>query len=289
MQRETQQSAAGRGEQMQKDAQGGKPTPGGQQVGKAAEQMKNAADRLGEEQPQEAQQQQQQAIEQLQEALDELDDALRQLRKEEMEETLTALEQRFRSMLAREESIREVVVVLHAIAPDARSRAQVRQIEESAGVQRQVTEDCEATLRILVDEGTTVILPELVRQLATDMGAVTTRLEQSEVSPATLTAIDDIIAALKEILEVIEQKKEEMQQSDEQGEGSPQNANEPLVPGSAELKLLRSSQMRINRRTDELQKSVTGSPTAEVQGQFDALAERQRQLAELARRMNERS
>lgn len=289
LQRQTQQSAAGRSEQMQQDAQGGKPTPGGPQVGKAAEQMKNAADRLGEDQGAEAEQQQQAALEQLQQALDELDDALRQLRKEEMEETLTALEQRFRSMLAREESVREMIVDLHAVAPDARSRNQLRRIEESAGVQRQVTTDCEATLRILIDEGTTVILPELVRQLAGDMADLAARLEQADVSPAALAAVDDIIAALKEILDVVEQKRADMQDSDEQGEASPQSSNEPLVPGSAELKLLRSSQVRINRRTDALQKATVGPPTPDIQRLFDDLAGRQQQLADLARRMNERS
>jgi hypothetical protein len=156
-------------------------------------------------------------------------------------------------------------------------------------VQRQVTTDCEATLRILMDEGTTVILPELVRQLATDMGNLAAQLERSEVTPATLSGVDDIIAALREILGVIEQKREDMQESDEQGEQSPQNASEPLVPGSAELKLLRASQVRINRRTDELQKSTLGPPPPEAQRAFDELAGRQRQLADLARRMNERS
>ena len=185
--------------------------------------------------------------------------------------------------------VRELVVELHAVAPDARTRAQARQIEETAVVQRQVTTDCEATLRILTDEGTTVILPELVRQLAADMGDLAGRLEASDVSPAALAAVDDIIAALKEILDVVAQKREEMQNQEQQGEGSPKDANEPLVPGSAELKLLRASQIRINSRTDELQKAVNGPPAPEAQRRFDELSARQRQLADLARRMNERS
>ena len=53
-------------------------------------------------------------MEQLQRALDELDDALRQVRREELAETLTALEARFKSMLARQQQVLSAVVTLRA-------------------------------------------------------------------------------------------------------------------------------------------------------------------------------
>src|SRR5262249_42309007 len=102
LQRETQRKASEVGKDLR-----GKPgddskkeRPGAEEMEKAAEQMRQAADKLGETQPGPARQHEKESLEEMQKALDELDDALRQVRKEEMEETLAALETRLQQMLA---------------------------------------------------------------------------------------------------------------------------------------------------------------------------------------------
>lgn len=262
------------------------PAPGTPQVDRAAGEMQRAADSLGEGQPGAARDSQQDALEQLQQALDELDDALRQVRREESEETLAALEARFQSMLTCERQVLAAVVGLDEKGVENWTRVDQLQLAESTEIQQGVTEDCQATLRILLDEGTTVIVPELMRQMVGDTSDVVACLERSDTSPETQRLLDDIIALLEEVLGAIEQKRESDARLEQEGQPAGDRP-QPLLPGSAELKLLRCSQVRLNQRTRELvvADALSGDDSAPAMGR---LAQRQRRLAELARRMNER-
>jgi hypothetical protein len=285
-QRSAQRQAGDLQRDMHKPAEEDRPTPGTPQVARAAEDMQQAADRLGERQPGAARQNQQGALEQLQQALDELDDALRQVRREESEETLAALEARLRSMLTREKQVREAVLALDEKSVENWTRVDRLRLAESAEMQRGVHDDCEATLRILVDEGTTVVVPELMRQVAVDMADVSARLDRSDTSTETQRVLSNVIAVLEEVLEAVERKRE-ADASLDSGEQPSGDQPRPLLPNSAELKLLRSSQMRLNERTLELavSNSATNGDGAAI---MQALSLRQGRLAELARRMNER-
>ncbi|MFO0838262.1 MAG: hypothetical protein U1D55_07010 [Phycisphaerae bacterium] len=306
LQRKTQEKT----ENAQQQAAGGKKSdspdapsrdkPGAEQLKKAAEAMRKAADRLGEQQPDEAQGEQREALDELQQALDDLDDALRQIRQEEMEETLAALEGRFRSMLEREKTIREEVLRLYQKGMENWSRRELQSLSETAAVQQKVAEDCGAAERLLTEEGTTVVLPDLVSQLRADMTDIAGRLQRSDVSAQSQRAIDDVIDLLEEILGAIERQRNENQDQPPPPPGDsppPDEQARPLLPGSAELKLLRSSQLRVNRRTAELAAETpaapdeTPTPTATDDGRaarLGVLSARQRQLGEMARRMNER-
>ena len=271
---------------MRKPDQQERATAGAPQVDQAARDMRQAADRLGESDPSVAKQDQLSALEQLQQALDELDDALRQVRREESEETLAALEARFQSMLTREREVLEAVVALEEKGVDNWTRVDQLELSESAETQRGVHQDCEATRRILVDEGTTVIVPELMRQMAVDMAEVSALLDRSDTSPETQRALGDIIDLLEEVLGAIEQKREADARLEQEGQ-PPDDGPRPLLPGSAELKLLRSSQLRLNQRTREPVES-SDVPAGDQAEDMRRLSQRQQRLADLARRMNER-
>ncbi len=286
LQREAEHKAGQLQRDMQEKDERDRPTPGVPQVGRAAEQMRQAADHLGEQEPGAAKARQQSALAQLQQALDELDDGLRQARREENEETLAALEARFHSMLTREKRVRAAVIALDEKGVENWTRVDRLQLAESAETQQTVRDDCGATLRILLDEGTTVIVPELMRQVADDMGDVCTRLERSDTSSETQRVLADIIALLEEVLEAIERKREQ-DAGLAQDEQPPGQQPQALLPGSTELKLLRSAQMRLNQRTLELA-GVDGPPEADRGQPAQRLSARQRRLADLARRMNER-
>ncbi len=272
------------GDDMKDDGEAADPAaPATQEVGQAAQRMRRAAASLGKRDPARADEPQREALERLQRALDELEQALRQVRREEREETLAALETRIRSMVEREKRVREAVQRLAATDADAWGRLERMRLAQAAETQDAVRADCTETLRILLDEGTTVIVPELLRQTAGDMDEVAARLRRSEASAETRGLLDEVIASLEEILHAVE-KKQQQDAAGAQGD-RPQNGNQasPLLPGSAELKLLRAAQLRINRRTAEL----ADRPDADLPASAE-LARRQRRLAMLARKMNER-
>jgi len=287
-QRTLERQAADVAEKMKAPADTAPKTPGERQVHGARQHMQGAADRLGEQAEEEAQVEQQAALEQLQRAQEELDDALRQVRREELEETLAALETRFKSMLTRERQVRQEVATLYTKGSDRWTRTDQLKLTELAQTQRGVADDCAAVVRILVGEGTTVILPEMVEQLGRDVADVASRLEQSDLAPPTQTALDLVIEVLAEIVSAIEVRRQEERDAAAQAPDAGANdAGRPLLPGSVELKLLRSAQLRINEQTAAAD-AADAQPLEERRPMLQRLAQRQRQIAEMSRRMNER-
>lgn len=288
LQRQTQQKTAQLGRDLKSLDTPERPAPGREDVERAAEAMRNAAEALGREQPGDAAQSEEAALEQLQRALDELDESLRQVRRQEMEETLTALESRLRALLNGERQVRERAGAVAAAPQERWTRVERLQLEETAERQAGLAEDATTMLRILLDEGTTVAAPALVRQLVVDMELATERLAAADVSPLTIGLLDDIIALLEEMLEAVERKRDELaQQFDQEGEqGGPPP---PLLSGSAELKLLRSAQVRINDRTAVLGSADLRDENGRTAGELERLSGRQAELAELALRMHERN
>ena len=129
------------------------------------------------------------------------------------------------------------------------------------------------------------------------MHEVAERLARSDLSAGTKRILDDIITQLEEILAAVEKKRQENQKQNDQ-EQQPQEQQEgpqPLLPTSAELKLMRSSELRLMERMPEETIPAGDDPT-QAHASADAqraqttrdLADRQRQLADLARKMNER-
>lgn len=277
------------GRQMEPRSERQPETPGARPMGGAADKARDAADRLAQQQGQQAQGEQKAALENMQQAMDELEDALRQLRREEQEQTLAALEGRFRAMLEREKGVRAAVEKLDEKGPAGWSRLDQLALAEAADAQQQLTSECESTRAILVDEGTTVILPELMTQLTTDMRDVAGRLNRADTTPATQRVLDDIIAQLEEIMAAVSAERERSaEQREGGGEGGQGPQDQSLLPGSAEIKLVRSSQMRINARTGDLSAAPPARRDARWSEQMEQLGRRQRQLVDLTTRMNER-
>jgi hypothetical protein len=275
---------------MRKGARDSERVPGRKNVGKAREQMQRAADRMGEKSPERSERSQEAAVDELQQALDRLEEALRQMRKEELEETLAALEVRFKRMLAREEEIQTSVQQLNEKDAGQWRRAEQMRLAESGKLQNEVAQSCRTVQRIIVQEGTTVIFPEIVSQLAEDMEEIARLLDVGDLSSDTQALLAGVIDILREIVAAIETNRDNMQNRDQDQQQQQQQGDQqqPLLPDSAELKLLRSRQIGLNRRTATL--GDKRNPLAEEKkaALFDRLNARQRLLSDLARKMNER-
>lgn len=290
LQRETQQKASrAHGEMKSPDEKKGADKPGTESIEKAIDRMRQAGEKLGDAKPSEARPEEEKAIEHMQEALDELDDALRQVRKEEVEETLAALSTRLASLLEKEKLVREAIVAITPKSVEEWTRTDHLRAGEAADTQSQAAQDCEAATRLVTDEGTTVLIPELLGQMAAEMLAIEQRLRKSDASDVARKAAEDVIASLEELLALVEKKRDENRKADENPpEDAPQpeqQPDDPLLSRSAELKLLRSVQLRLNGRMPAAEEV---NQSDEAKSLFAGLAARQQRLADLARRMNER-
>jgi hypothetical protein len=135
----------------------------------------------------------------------------------------------------------------------------------------------------LREEGSSMAFPETVSLMREDMRQVTDRLADAKVSQLTqdlekdiIEALEETIAALDKAVKDLEKKKTPPGQSPPAG----QPGDPPLVDKLAELKMIRSLQMRINRRTQSYSKIIEGdqAETPELLDALAKLAERQQRV-----------
>ena len=136
-------------------------------------------------------------------------------------------------------------------------------------------------LALLKEEGSSIAFPEAVIQLREDMLIVARRLERVEVEEVTLGIEKDIIESLEEILEALQKELEKSKDKKQQPPPPPgQPQDQALVDALAELKMLRSLQYRVNRRTKQLGRLVEGEQAADSDliEQLRGLSQRQSKI-----------
>jgi hypothetical protein len=97
----------------------------------------------------------------------------------------------------------------------------------------------------------------------------------------------------KEIEKTLEELIEALQRAQQQGGGGGgggggQQQNPPLVPNSAELKLLKAAQLRVNRRTQSFDENRPAVLEPALKREIDNIAKRQQGVADMTQEMIER-
>ena len=292
MQRDAEAGGA-RGQPGTPGVQGESSPPGQQSLDQAQQEMGEAAEALEQSNPQEATPSQDQAIQQLEQARKELEEALNQLRQEEREETLRDLEGRFREMLLKQRAINESTARYDQLGRDNFTRAEHLQLADLSAQEQTLSEDAASCLHILDEDGTTIVFPNVVGHLSEDMSTVADRLAAYQVGALTQAIEQEIVETLEQLLGAVQR----MRQDNEQQGMSVQISDagqSPLLPQSAELKLLRASQLRVNTRTAAIEEDVTTIENRSTQtgsdliGVFRAVAARQVECARIAKEMRDR-
>lgn len=270
----------------QGQSQPGAPQPAQQRVQAAQQRMREAQEKLEEAQREGAVEKQEEAIRELEQAKAELEEILRQLREEEIERILTMLQERFRRMLAMQEEVNEGTLRLDKVRQTQRDHSHEIQSGRLSSQEAQIVLEADKAMLLLREDGTAVAFPEAVGQMREDMQQVVQRLAQFKVGKITQVIEEDIIAALKEMIDALDKALEDMQESQQaqnQPPGQPQEP--PLVDLLAEVKMIRALQMRVNRRTDQYSKLIEGeqATNADLLEALDRLAERQQRIYKVTR------
>ena len=261
-----------------------KPSPGKQRVQQAVPKQRAAAGQLKEYKP--AKQKQQDAKEDLEAAQKELEEALAQLRQQLVDEVLRALEERFTAMLAVQRELSAQTRTLHGTrnnvvltASGELPSALIAKIKALADGENGLEVEAGDALKLLEEDATTAIFPPMVEELRDQLGALGKRLGTNDTAEGTQDAqreVEDLLAMLINALrKVIEQR--EGGQCKGQCNGKP-----PLVPRSAELKMLRYLQERVNKSTKEFDERDGAAKNPE---DADKLAKKQAKVHDLMRRL----
>ena len=267
------------------DAEAEKPSPQ-QAVQRARQQMRSAIENLKQAKKDNALEKQFAAIAALEKAKAQLGRILRQLREEEIERVLALLEARFRKILRLQKRVYEQTVTLDQTNEKERDRSFEIEASRLSEKQSKIVGLIDATLVLFRNEGSAVALPEASLQLREDMELVMVRLDRAETGTLTQQIMKDILESLEEIIGAIEQSQQEQKQRQQaSGQGQAGNADPPLVDMLAELKMIRSLQWRVNRRTARYQEVVLAgrTPRKNLLPELKKLSDRQARIEKIAR------
>lgn len=258
--------------------------PGRKQVQDAIENQNDAEKNLKKNDRQKASGDQDEAIKNLEEVRKEIERRLRQLREEELERLLANLESRCRKMLELQIGVYEGTKRVHAAVQANEGQKPTRNEDLKAGelsaTEGVIVAEANKALQLLEEDGTAVAVPQVLEQCRDDMRTVQARLFKTDVGQFTQQVEEEIIAALKDVIEVLKRQQQELKDKKDQPPPPPSSGTPPpqaLINLLAELKMLRSLQVRVNQRTIAYGKQTPGEQTddAAVAGEVRKLAERQ--------------
>jgi hypothetical protein len=249
----------------------------------ARKEMEDAIKKITESLRKDASNRQTQALKELEQAKAELERVLRQLREEEVERTLTQLAARFRKMLELQTAVYDGTVRVDKVPQAQRTHDHEIESARLARQEAQIVREVEKALLVLHEEGSSVAFPEAIEQMREDMRHVAERLAGFKVDIVTQGLEKDIIAQLEETIAALEKaiKNAEKKRTPR---GQMPMAGQPddmaLVDKLSELRMIRSLQMRINKRTQLYGEMIKGeqAETPEILKALDDLADRQQRV-----------
>lgn len=227
--------------------------PGQQQMQQAGDAQKQAADEMQQNDAQAAKEQQKKAEQKMENALDEIEERLSQLREETNEEKLARLEARFREMLDRQ----SVASVMTIEIEDKRFNLGQLRLRDQLLILRLATEELEIrelgqqAYDLLLEDGTSIVFPEVVQDLRSDLETAGDLLQSERTDQYTQLVQKEIEITLQDLLDALQDAKQEKESGGGGGGGG--GGEQPLLKKSAELKILRMRQRRLNRRTKKLE------------------------------------
>ncbi|MCA9017963.1 MAG: hypothetical protein KDA77_21750, partial [Planctomycetaceae bacterium] len=274
------QSQEGENQQSQKQEQ---QTPGREQIEQARKEMEKAIEELEKKQKEAASKHQDEAIQKLAEAKEKLEEMLRQLREEERELMLAAMEARLQKILASQKRVFAGTLSIGQVPEKERTSRHTARAVQLSREESLIGLEIEKAILLIKDEGSSVAFSESLSEVREDVQTVSYRLNRAQVGELTQEIEKDIISALEEMIEALQKEmekseEEKKQQQQQQQQGSPQD--QALIDMLAEIKMLRSLQLRVNNRTRRIEKLALdkNANQAEIFEQLQQLSDRQTRI-----------
>ena len=289
--------------QNAKDAQQPPPQqaqaqPGKKQIEDANYKQKQAEENIKQGKNPDASEKQDQAVRDLEAAKKKLEELLNQMREEELERLLAALQARCERMLAMQTAVlvgtEHVFKSIESVTDKKPSREDQQRSLKLSDDEKEIIVEASKAIEMLEAEGSAVAFPEVFQQMREDMKHVQRRLGVVDTGVVPQGIEQDISTSLKEMIEALKKARREM--DDKKNPSDPKNMK-PRPPGDqklldqiAELKMIRSLQKRVNDRTELYGKqyqAVEGEQTNDqnIRLELRNLAERQERIFDVTNRI----
>jgi hypothetical protein len=255
-QQQGQQNEQNENQQQQNNQQ---QNPARQRLDRAQQKMQEAQKKLEDAKRSESIEEQRAAREELEKAKADLEEILRQLREEEIARTLAQLEGRFRKMLQMQLAINESTRRLDQLPPERRGEPFLVQSGKLSADEKKIAVEAQKALTLLQEEGSSIAFPATVEQMHSDMEQVAQRLADAKIDDITIGVEEDIVTALEEMIAALQQAQRDQEEKQQQQQQQQQQGDDeqPLVDQIAELRMIKSLQERVNKRTQRYAKLLS--------------------------------
>ncbi len=233
-------------------------------------------------------------IKKLEDAKKKLENLLRQMREEEIERVLAALQARCEKMLMMQQQVLVGTEDLDRVInknsdkkPDRQNKTVGLKLSDQ---EKDIVQEANKCIDILEAEGSAVAFPEVFQQIRQDMIHVHKRLELTDSGALTQNIERDIIENLKEMIDALKKARQDNQEPPKPGQpgksGPP--GDQKLLELLQELKMVRSLQKRVNDRTNTYGRLFPNEEQArdpQVVRELRNLSERQQRIQEIVSRI----
>ncbi|MGF1581185.1 MAG: hypothetical protein ACFCD0_17610 [Gemmataceae bacterium] len=264
--------------------------PARERIQEGGQHQQDAGKKIGnnQEDNEKAIKDQEEAIKDLKEAKQKLEDIIRQLREQELERVLQSLQSRCVKMRDDQLVVLDATkgLMTQIAKTDKKSTTKVRANEarsiKLAGDEEKIVKQATDAIQMLEAEGSAVAFPEVFKQLREDMVQVQERFNEIKVDVITVGIEEDIVQTLEEMIEALKKaqkdlkkKKQDSKSGKKKGGGG--KKDQKLLDLIAELKMIRSMQLRINKRTTDYGRAYKGEQASDttIRRELRELADRQ--------------
>jgi hypothetical protein len=257
---------------------------------RAASHLRQAAQAGQQGQAAETIEQAEQAEQALEQAQQRLQAQRQQVEKDLFQEMMARLEQQISALVRRQQGLLDTAIELEGLRGSPESpftKAQMASLRDLALTQRTLSNE---TTRLAEQVVQSRVFEMGLRGAATEMDYAARALDRQQTGSTTERHQRNAMARLANLIEALK-KDAPSQDPPPDDESPPEQAGEDAIQRLAELKLLRSMQIEVNRQTAELGEVLerTGPEAEAALRRLDELAVEQGRLADLMLELSQES
>lgn len=233
---------------------------------RAQERMKEAREKLEKFERDGALEAQKKALQELEEVKGELEQILRQMREEEAKRSLAQMETQLKTLIQLQRGIQDDTKRLDGIPGEKRSQEFIDETTRLSRREKELSVKADSLLTQLREDGRARMITEILTETTADMRQIADLLANGKADAVTLAVEADVLEALEEMLAAVEEAERKIQddekQEGEESETAGAEQDPALIDRIAELKMIRSAQLRILRRTQTIGKLISEEETS---------------------------
>jgi hypothetical protein len=276
-----------------KEGTDGKAMGGQRSVAQAGKSAAGAAGKMADGQAGPANADQNDAIEKLKQAQQQLGEEIAELQERSKQEKLAKVEEKLEVILEKQKAITAATKNTWENRRSGESpydREAEQTLLDGARKEGQLSEDVGIVRKMLVDEGSTVIFPEILGDVKDDLKTLQGRLAEKDPGLVTQVTQQEVERTLQELINAVRKELSKGPGRGRGGGGGGGGQQAPLIPPVAELRMLLLKQQRVLAQTRKLEAGVKANEVTgeSVAAESKVLSREQKRIKKLAEEINKK-